>query len=318
MEIVALDVYSANPGDISWDELLALGNVTMYDRTTKDKIVERIGGAEIVLVNKVPLGGDVFSACPGLKYIGLLSTGYDIIDLDAAGAHGITVCNAPAYSTAAVVQHTFALLFELCAHTSVHSSSVREGKWARCPDFCYWDTPLTELSGKTLGVVGFGKIGSAVARAATAFGMNVLACARNPRQESGIDGVQMNDFESLIKNSDIISLHCPQTAESLDMICADTIAKMRDGVIILNTARGGLINEADMSAALKSGKVAAYGADVLKKEPPAPDCPLINAPNTVITPHIAWAPLQTRERLIHIAIENVRAYLRGQPQNKVN
>lgn len=318
MKIVVLDGYAANPGDISWEPLCLLGEAAIYDHTPPEKLAERIGGAEIVIANKTPMGEEIFSKCPSIRYIGLLSTGYNIIDLDAARRHGITVCNVPAYSTAAVVQHTFALLFELCAHTGLHSESVRAGKWSQCRDFCYWEKPLIELAGKTLGVIGFGQIGTGVARAAAAFGMNVLACAKRPREASGIDGVEMTDFETLLRRSDIISLHCPLTPENANMISAGTIAKMKDGVIILNTARGGLVYEPDLAKALKAGKVAAFGADVLTSEPPEESNPLITAPNTVITPHIAWAPQETRERLINIAIENVRAFLDGRPQNIVS
>lgn len=290
----------------------------IYDRTPREKLLERIGNAEILLVNKIDLGEDIFSACPNLKYIGLLSTGYNVIDTKAASEHGITVCNVPAYSTPSVMQHTFSLLLELCMHTGIHSATVRQGKWSRCPDYCYWDAPLTELYGKTLGVVGFGQIGKAVAKTALCFGMKVVACASRPRKESGVEGVEMLSFDELLRVSDVISLHCPQTADNLNMICAETIAQMKDGVFIINTARGGLINEAELAQALNSGKVGGFGADVLAQEPPETDCPLITAPNTVITPHIAWAPLESRRRLISKAIENVRCFLDGHPQNTVN
>ncbi len=318
MKIVVLDGYASNPGDISWDDLRSLGDVTIYDRTPPELMLERIGDAELLLVNKTFMDDDLFSKCPKLKYIGVLATGYNTIDVKAAAGHGITVCNVPAYSTHSVVQHTFALLLELCMQTGLHSESVKQGDWSKNPDFCYWRTPLMELSGKTLGVVGFGQIGSAVARAALCFNMRVIACAARPRDSSGIDAVEMLTFDELMRQSDIISLHCPQTQSNLNMICAESISKMRDGVIIINTARGGLINEADLADALKSGKVRAFGADVLAKEPPETDCPLINAPNTVITPHIAWAPYESRARLITISIENVRLYLEGRPQNRVN
>ncbi len=318
MKIVVLDDICANPGDISWDALYALGDVKIYDRTPRELLLERIGDAEIILVNKIKMGAEIFSQCPNLRYIGVLATGYNIIDTAAAADYSITVCNVPAYSTPSVVQHTFALLLELCMRTGLHSETVKQGKWHKCPDFCYWDAPLTELSGKTMGLVGFGQIGTAVARVALCFGMNVLACASKPRDSSGIDGVQLVSFQELIEKSDIISLHCPQTPDNYNMISAQSIASMKDGVILLNTARGGLINEADLAKALKSGKVGGFGADVLANEPPLESCPLINAPNTVITPHIAWAPLESRTRLINVSIENVRLFIEGRAQNTVN
>ena len=317
MKIIVLDGFAANPGDISWDELNSIGDVRIYDRSPRETVAERIGDAEIILVNKVIIDEEIMSQCPKLHYIGLFSTGYNIIDLEAAKSRQITVCNVPAYSTAAVVQHTFALLFELSAHTALHSESVRSGRWSDCVDFCFWDKPLMELAGKTLGLVGFGQIGSSVAKVAVALGMKVLACAKHARQDPGIEGIQFTDYETVLKSSDIISLHCPQTQENLNMINIDSIAKMKDGVVLLNTARGGLINESDLAKALHSGKVSGFGADVLASEPPDKNCPLIGAPNTVITPHIAWAPLETRERLIGIALENLRAFLRGTPQNTV-
>lgn len=318
MKIVVLDGYASNPNDIGWEALFSLGDVTVYDRTPAHKLLERIGDAEVLLVNKINLGEEVFSACPNLKYVGLLSTGYNIVDLQAANLHGITVSNVPAYSTPSVTQHTFSLILELCMHTGAHSATVHQGKWCRSPDYCYWDAPLTELSGKTLGLIGFGQIGKAVARVALCLGMKVVACASRPRAESGVEGVTMLSFPELLSVSDIISLHCPQTENNLNMICEETIAKMKNGVFIINTARGGLINEADLARALISGKVGGFGADVLMREPPAEDCPLLSAPNTVITPHIAWAPLESRRRLIAIATENVRMFLNGHPQNTVN
>lgn len=318
MKIVILDAYTANPGDISWEPLQALGDVTIYDRTSSDEIIKRVGDAEIVLLNKVPLNETHFIACPNLKYIGLLSTGYNIINLDSATKHGITVCNVPAYSTPSVVQHTFSLLLELSIHTGAHAATVRENKWSKSPDFCYWDAPLTELSGKTLGLIGFGQIGKAVAKVAQCFGMSVVACASKPRIDSDVEGVRMVGLDVLFSMSDVISLHCPQTADTLGMICTESIEKMKDGVMIINTSRGGLVNENDLADALKSGKVAGFGADVLTKEPPEANCPLLGAANTVITPHIAWAPLESRMRLIEVATKNVRKFIEGKTQNNVN
>lgn len=318
MKIVVLDGFSANSRDLSWSGLEALGALTVYDRTPRELILERMAGAQAVIINKIPMGEEVFSRCPELKYLGLLSTGYNIVDLEAASAHGVAVCNVPGYSTHAVVQHTFALLLELCMHAGLHSQAVRDGKWSACEDFCFREAPLTELYGKTMGLVGLGAIGSNVAKTALCLGMKVIACASRPRDDSGIPGVEMTDLEGILRRSDIISLHCPLTAENSGMISATAIEKMKDGVMIINTARGGLINEPDLAAALKSGKVAGFGADVLAKEPPSADCPLIGALNTVITPHIAWAPLETRRRLMDIVAENLRLFMEGRPQNVVN
>ena len=318
MKIVILDAYAINPGDISWDSLAKLGDTDIYDRTPVELALERIRDAEIVLVNKTEFTGELMDKCEKLKYIGELATGYNNIDLKAATERGITVCNIPAYSTPSVVQHTFALLLELCMHTGLHSEGVMSGKWGRTPDFCYWDAPLMELSGKTLGIIGFGQIGKSVAKAAVCFGIKVIACAAHPKNDSGIEGVAMAAMDEVLSTSDIVSLHCPLTAENKGLICSDTIAKMRDGVIIINTARGGLINEQDTADALLSGKLGGFAADVLIKEPPKDGSPLFGCPNCIITPHIGWAPIESRKRLINIAADNVRAFLDGHPQNKVN
>ncbi|MFB0921288.1 MAG: D-2-hydroxyacid dehydrogenase [Oscillospiraceae bacterium] len=318
MKIVILDAYAINPGDISWDSISELGDAYIYDRTPSELALERIGDAEIVLVNKTEFTGELMDKCGKLKYIGELATGYNNIDLNAATERGITVCNIPAYSTPSVVQHTFALLLELCMHTGMHSEGVMAGKWGRIPDFCYWDAPLMELSGKTLGIIGFGQIGRSVAKTAVCLGMRVLACAAHPKNESGIEGVTMTTMDEILSTSDIISLHCPLTSENKGLICKDTFLKMRDGVIIINTARGGLVNEQDTADALESGKLGGYAADVLAKEPPKDGSPLFGCPNCIITPHIGWAPIESRKRLISIAADNVRAFLDGHPQNKVN
>ncbi len=318
MKIVILDAYAINPGDISWDSLAELGDAEIYDRTPSELALERIRDAEIVLVNKTEFTGELMDRCAKLKYIGELATGYNNIDLRAATERGITVCNIPAYSTPSVVQHTFALLLELCMHTGKHSEGVMSGKWGRNADFCYWDAPLMELSGKTLGIIGFGQIGRSVAKAAVCFGMKVIACAAHQKSESGIDGVTMTSIDEVLCTSDIVSLHCPLTAENKGLICRNTIAKMRDGVIIINTARGGLINEQDTADALLSGKLGGFAADVLTKEPPKDGSPLFGCPNCIITPHIGWAPIESRKRLVSIAADNVRAFLDGHPQNKVN
>jgi len=317
MEIVILEGSAVNPGDLSWDALRAFGTLTVYDNTPQSEMAARIKNVDAVLLNKLNFTAELMDAAPRLRYIGELATGYNNIDVAAAHARGITVCNIPAYSTASVVQHTFALLFELCVHAGEHSRGVMEGKWSRADCFCYWDYPLTELAGKTLGVVGFGQIGQNVARAALPFGMKVLACAAHPRKESGIEGVEMADFETVLKTADVITLHCPLTAENRELINRDTLARMKPGAFLINTARGGLVCERDVAGALSSGRLAGFAADVLAQEPPRDGSPLFSAPNCVITPHIAWAPIESRRRLIDIAVENLRAYTNGAPQNEV-
>lgn len=318
MKIVILEGHAVNPGDLSWDFLKEFGEFTVYDNTISEEAAGRIADAEIALINKLPFTAELMDACKGLRYIGVQATGYNNVDLKAATERGITVCNVPAYSTQSVVQHTLALLLELCMHTGLHSAGVMEGKWSRSPYFTYWDAPLMELSGKTLGLVGYGSIGSAVAKVAVALGMRVLAAASRPRADSGQEGVSMCSLEDIFDQADIISLHCPLTAENMGLISAENIARMKDGAIIINTARGGLVNEEAVAEALRSGKLGGFGADVLTKEPPAEGSPLFGAPNCVITPHIAWAPIEARRRLVKIVEENIRCFLRGEPQNKVN
>ena len=316
MKIVILDGYASNPGDVSWEEIAGFGELTVYERTAKNEVVSRIGDAEIVFLNKTPVDASVFEQCKNLRMIGVLATGYNIVDIAAAKAHGVTVCNVPGYSTGAVAQMTFALLLEMTQHVGEHSQAVHAGQWQRCPDFCFWNAPLTELAGKTLGIVGYGAIGQAVGNIAQAFGMRLLVTARHIKPVP--EGAQFVTPEELLARSDIVSLHCPQTAENLHMIDAAALAKMKDGAILLNTARGGLIDEQAVADALKSGKLAGYGADVVSKEPIAADNPLLTAPNCYLTPHIAWAPKEARLRLHHIAAENLRAFLNGTPQNVVS
>ncbi len=316
MKIVILDAYAANPGDLSWDEFAALGELTVYDRTAQEDAAARIGDAEVVFINKVRLTDEIFAACPNLKLVSILATGYNIVDLAAAKRRGITVCNVPGYSTRAVVQMTFALLLEICQQVGLHSGAVHTGRWQTCPDFCFWDRPLIELDGKTMGIVGYGAIGSAVGTVAQALGMKLLVTARHERPVP--EGARFVSLPELLAQSDVVSLHCPQTAENARMIDAGALAQMKDGAILLNTARGGLLDEQAVADALRSGKLLAAGMDVVSAEPIRADNPLLTAPNCFLTPHIAWAPLETRRRLQAISAENLRAFLAGKPQNVVN
>lgn len=316
MKIVILDAYAANPGDLSWDEFAALGDLTVYDRTAQEDAAARIGDAEVVFINKVRLTDEIFAACPNLKLVSILATGYNIVDLAAAKRRGITVCNVPGYSTRAVVQMTFALLLEICQQVGLHSGAVHTGRWQTCPDFCFWDRPLIELDGKTMGIVGYGAIGSAVGTVAQALGMKLLVTARHEKPVP--EGARFVSLPELLAQSDVVSLHCPQTAENARMIDAGALAQMKDGAILLNTARGGLLDEQAVADALRSGKLLAAGMDVVSAEPIRAYNPLLTAPNCFLTPHIAWAPLETRRRLQAISAENLRAFLAGKPQNVVN
>lgn len=316
MKIVILDAYAANPGDLSWDEFAALGELTVYDRTAQEDAAARIGDAEVVFINKVRLTDEIFAACPNLKLVSILATGYNIVDLAAAKRRGITVCNVPGYSTRAVVQMTFALLLEICQQVGLHSGAVHTGRWQTCPDFCFWDRPLIELDGKTMGIVGYGAIGSAVGTVAQALGMKLLVTARHEKPVP--EGARFVSLPELLAQSDVVSLHCPQTAENARMIDAGALAQMKDGAILLNTARGGLLDEQAVADALRSGKLLAAGMDVVSAEPIRADNPLLTEPNCFLTPHIAWAPLETRRRLQAISAENLRAFLAGKPQNVVN
>ena len=318
MKIVILDSNALNPGDMSWDQIRAFGNVTTYPRTQgKEEIVARIADAEIVLLNKVPIDDEILERCPTVKLICCLSTGYNVVDIHAARARNIPVCNVPAYSTAAVSQFTFALLLELCHRIGHHDKTVHDGKWAACPDFCYWDTPQMELAGKTMGIIGFGRIGQAVGRIAHAMGMEVLAYSRSRRSE-GEAIAEYVDLDTLLAQSDIISLHCPLFPETERLINAQTIAKMKDGAILLNTARGQVIDEAAVAEALKCGKLRGAAMDVVSEEPIHPNNPLLSAPNCIITPHMAWAPMETRQRILDVTVRNIQGYLSGKPLNVVN
>ena len=318
MKIVVLDGHTLNPGDLSWEGFEKLGDFICYDHTPAGEIVERIGDAEAIILNKTPITAETLDACPGIRYIGVLATGYNVVDAAAARQRGVPVANVPAYSTAAVAQFTFALLLEVCHNVGSHAEGVRNGRWTRSRDFAYWDHPLIELDGKTLGIVGFGSIGRAVAKIAVALGMNVLANARRPGPSLEGNGVRYAGLDELLAEADAVSLHVPLTDVTRGMINALSIAKMRDGVIVVNTARGPIVVEEDMRAALESGKVSAYAADVVSVEPILESNPLLRAPNCYLTPHIAWAPKETRARLMDMAAANLAAFAAGKPINVVN
>jgi len=310
-KIIVLDGAVENPGDLSWEPLAALGELTVYDYTAPQETIARIGDAPVILTNKTVISAEVMANCPSLRYIGVLATGYNVVDIAEAKKRGIVVTNVPAYSTDTVAQFTMALLLEIALHVGHHSRVVHEGKWSACRDFAFWDYPLMELKGKTFGIVGYGSIGKATAKLAEAFGMKVLAYSRHGAEE------HHTELDELYAKADIVSLHCPLTADNAGMIDRETIAKMKDGVILLNTARGGLINEADLREALLSGKVYAAASDVVSTEPNKADNPLLGLPNMIVTPHIAWAALEARQRLMDVATDNVRQYLAGNVQNNV-
>ena len=316
MKIVVLDGFTLNPGDLSWNELESLGECEIYDRSPPPDVVKRAADAEIVLTNKTVLNREQILALPKLKYIGVLATGYNIVDVAAARDRNIPVTNVPTYGTRSVAQHTFALLLELTQHVGHHAQTVRDGRWTRCPDFCYWDYPLVELDSLTMGIVGFGRIGKAVAELAMAFGMNVLATSSMPRQPPA--GVQFVELESLLRQSDVVSLHCPLTAQTKNLVNNVTLALLKPTAFLLNTSRGPLIDEQALAEALNSGQVAGAAVDVLSVEPPPADNPLLRAKNCIVTPHIAWATRAARSRLMQIAVANVRAFLNGGLENAVN
>lgn len=320
MKIVVLDGYTENPGDLSWDELDALGELTVYDRTPmndEDEIIRRIGDAEMVYTNKTPISKKVIDACPNIKFISLLATGYNVVDYVYAKEKGIPVTNVPTYGTASVSQFSIALLLEVCHHIGHHDASVHAGNWANCVDWCYWDYPLIELEGKTIGIIGFGRIGQAEGRVAKALGMKVLAYDLYPNP-TGKEIAEYVDMDTLFARSDVITLHCNLTPENTGLINKDSIAKMKDGVILINNARGQLINEQDVADALNSGKMGAAGLDVVYTEPIKADNPLLKAKNCIITPHISWAPKESRQRIMDCAVANAKAYLENNPINVVN
>lgn len=316
MNITTLDSYTLNPGDLSWEWLSALGGLTVHDRTPRELIVERAAGAEILLTNKVALTRETIAALPELKYIGVLATGYNVVDTAAARERGIPVTNVPGYGTTAVAQHVFALLLELTQQTGLHTASAKAGDWAQSPDWCYWRTPLVELAGLTMGIVGYGAIGRAVARIAQAFGMKVIAATRTPRAAE--EGVEFVGTDELFRRADAVSLHCPLTPDTQGLVNSARLATMKPGAFLINTGRGPLIIEAELAVALRAGTLAGAAVDVLSTEPPAADNPLLTAPNCLVTPHIAWAPKASRQRLLQTVEENIRAFLAGEPVNVVN
>lgn len=317
MNIAVLDGYTLNPGDLSWDELKALGPYEIFDRTPPDEVAARAANAEIAITNKAVLHRPQIEAMPRLKYIGVTATGYNIVDVAAAKERGVIVTNVPAYGTRSVAQHTFALLLELTQHAGHHAQTVRDGRWVRSPDWCYWDHPLVELDGLTLGIVGYGRIGQAVARLAEAFGMKVITSASSSGRQREAN-VAVVDLEYLFSESDVVSLHCPLTPETKHLVNAQRLARMKPRSFLLNTSRGPLVDEAALADALNSGRIAGAAMDVLSVEPPPADNPLLSAKNCLITPHIAWATRAARARLMKTAVDNVRAFLAGKPQNVVN
>ena len=313
-KLTILDGHAVNPGDLPWSFLDGIVDYTVYERTSPEQVIERIGNSDAIFLNKIQITKEIFDACPNLKYIGVLATGYNVIDLDAARAHEVTVTNIPAYSTDSVAQHVFSFILYFTNQVAQHSASVMAGDWVKCRDFCFWNGSLSELSGKTLGIFGYGNIGKRVAEIAKAFGMNVICCTRTPK-----DGMpEAVSFEELLKRSDFLTLHAPLTEQTINIINKESLSMMKKSAYLINTARGGFVVEKDLADCLNNGGIAGYAADVLLQEPMASDCPLLNAKNCVITPHIAWAPRETRKRLQGIAEENLKAWLCGKPINVVN
>lgn len=317
MKIVVLDGRALNPGDLSWKDLLSLGDCTIHDRTPDDEVTERAAGAAIVLTNKSIITAETIEKSDRLEYIGVLATGYNVVDIEAAARRGITVTNVPDYGTPSVAQMTFAHLLNLTQHVAHHARTVREGRWSRSEDFCYWDRPLVELAGLTMGLVGFGKIGREVSRLAQAFGMEVLAYSPSIASKD-TEGARAADLETIFSESDVVSLHCPLTGETEKIVNSKSLALMKKTAFLINTGRGPLVDEDALAGALARGDIAGAGLDVLSVEPPPEDNPLLAAPNCYITPHIAWATRSARERLMNAVVDNIRAYLRGKPVNVVN
>ena len=320
MKIVVLDGNTENPGDLSWRELEKLGDVTVYERTSltdEEEAIRRLEGAEVAITNKTPITRRVMDSCPQLKYISMLATGYNVVDADYARERGIPLSNIPTYGTAAVGQFAIAMLLEICHHVAHHSQSVHEGRWEACADWCYWDYPLIELDGKSMGIIGFGRIGQQTGRIAKALGMKILAYDSYPN-DAGREIAEYVDLDTLLASSDVIALHCPLFPETRGIINRETIAKMKNGVIILNNSRGPLVVEQDLADALNSGKVYAAGVDVVSTEPIRGDNPLLTAKNCILTPHISWAPKESRQRIMDTVVSNVKSYLAGAPANVVN
>jgi glycerate dehydrogenase len=318
MKIVVLDGYTLNPGDLSWDGLEKLGELMVYDRTPADQVVERAKDAEIIFTNKTPLGEDILNNLPRLKFIGVLATGYNVVNTDIAKKNGVIVSNVPGYGTASVVQLTFALLLELTQHVQRHSDSVMEGKWAKSVDWCFWDYPLVELSGKTIGIIGFGSIGEKVGDIATAFGMNIIGSKRNRTDQSHRKNFRWAEIPELLEQSDVVSIHTPLVPETKGLINKDNLARMKRSAFLLNTSRGPIVVDQDLANALNNDVIAGAGIDVLSAEPPSADNPLFSAKNCLITPHIAWATKEARARLMDITVNNLTAFINGNPVNVVN
>jgi glycerate dehydrogenase len=314
--LVVLDAYATNPGDLSWAPIESLADCIRHDRTPPSEVLARIGDAQAVLLNKAALSASTIEQAPRLEYVGILATGCNTVDLAAARQRGVVVTNVPGYSTPSVAQHTFALLLELTNHVALHSADARSGAWARNPDYCYWLRPQVELAGRTLGLVGFGQIGQAVARIGTALGMRVLAHRRDTATPPP-PGVEYASLDRLFSESDVVSLHCPLTAETQGLVDSARLAQMKPSALLLNTSRGPLVVEEDLADALRGNRIAGAAVDVLSSEPPSPDNPLLRAPNCIATPHIAWATAAARQRLIQIAADNLRAFLDGHPVNVV-
>lgn len=316
MKIVVLDGYAANPGDVSWEAMQSLGELTVYDRTAPDEVLERAAEADAVLTNKVVITAAMMAQLPALKYIGVLATGYNVVDVKAAREQGIIVTNIPAYSTDSVAQLTFAHILNITHRVGHYASQNRQGRWSSNPDFVYWDTPLIELSGKTMGIVGLGSIGMKVATIARQFGMDVFALTSKNSSDLP-QGLQKTTLDGLLAISDVLSLHCPLTDDTYHLIDAKALSKMKPGAILINTGRGPLVDEEAVAKALNSGQLMAYGADVMSVEPPQPSNPLLRCPNAYLTPHIAWATFEARQRLMQIAVDNLQCFIDGQPQNVV-
>jgi glycerate dehydrogenase len=318
MKIVVLDGYTLNPGDLSWKRLEQIGEVKIYDRTSPEEVANRIGDAEVVFTNKTVLSRETFDQAKNVKFVGVLATGYNVVDIAAAKEKNIVVTNIPTYGTSAVSQFTFALLLEMCHHVWVHNEEVKKGVWTNCPDFCFWNFPLIELSGKTIGVIGFGRIGQAVANIAMSFGMKVLAYDTYKNQALENANLKYAELDEIYRNADVISLHVPLFESTKGMINNENISKMKKSAMIINTSRGPLINEQDLAEALNNGIIAGAAVDVLSTEPAKIDNPLLTAKNCIVTPHIAWAPIESRERLLNIAVDNLEAFLAGNIVNQVN